>query len=788
MNIAKLNQFITQLDSVSSISTDANRKKAISAVKTRLLNLREAMEIQARDNNQLIIAIVGQMKAGKSSLLNALLFEGVEVLPTASIPMTAGLTVIQYVEDLEDQRFEVEYYTKEEWENIKGGYILTNNSLNELKVKYPELKGDALKNKFKELCEKERLDYQSSLACYELYAKMMEHPECGQKIGQPHDSERFTDLSEVSGTLTNYVGSTGMYAPVVKAVYIYVKSPLLTYKNDTTGLTESYKIVDTPGINDPVESRDRVAKNFLKEAHAAILMTRVDRSQTQTDISFINGHIIKGGMSKILFTFNKLDLLFEAEAIDGNLPDNFLAAMADYVGYEDGVYENSGELHNTFNGKIKPQLTNGDDVLWSATCPYAENIRLKLNKVGGNMQAAHLLEEEVATLTQLQEWFPEDFSEENPELPVNLSLLGGFQHLKEDFLLKEFLSNKDHVVAKRYDDLNRVLREEVLNQFDAEIKDINENQGLLESVNLADLRNQIGIVEILHEEGMTALYECVEVVISRLKAFVNKTLFADKLVTYKITLNNTYATNYESVFYTRKGTNTSWFGGNVKHENVSVNRVQPEAVVSSHHEQIEKLNEQLKRLWKEQFSKERDELVKSLLQCIETIANKDNTIGIEASVYTKALEKVIDKVLIGREILDTASWVDKQKIGLDEYARKSDHVSLATNYSDTRLTTDEAQKKIEQQANDKVGIFKSGMNTRYIEFYDGLKEQVLKEIHDLNNELTPFVEGITNKLIGVLESFINEKEKLINDKENTEREKKQLVADLNSLKTQFGKL
>ena len=210
MNIAKLNQFITQLDSVSSISTDANRKKAISAVKTRLLNLREAMEIQARDNNQLIIAIVGQMKAGKSSLLNALLFEGVEVLPTASIPMTAGLTVIQYVEDLEDQRFEVEYYTKEEWENIKGGYILTNNSLNELKVKYPELKGDALKNKFKELCEKERLDYQSSLACYELYAKMMEHPECGQKIGQPHDSERFTDLSEVSGTLTNYVGSTGM--------------------------------------------------------------------------------------------------------------------------------------------------------------------------------------------------------------------------------------------------------------------------------------------------------------------------------------------------------------------------------------------------------------------------------------------------------------------------------------------------------------------------------------------------------------------------------------------------
>lgn len=787
MNITNLNQFVDRLDSVSSTTTEENRKKAISAVKTRLLKLREAMVNQAKDHNQLIIAIVGQMKAGKSSMLNALLFEGVEVLPIASTPMTAGLTVIQYVENPEDQRFEIEYYTKLEWDNIKGGYNLTNNSLNELKLKYPELKGDALKNKFKELCEKERLDYQKSYACYELYIKMMEHPECGKKIGHANDSERFSDMSEISGALTEYVGSNGNYAPVVKTVNIYVNSPLLTYKNNNTGLLESFKIVDTPGINDPVESRDKVAKEFLEEAHAAILLTRAERSQTQTDISFINGHIIKGGMSKILILFNKLDLLFEADATDGKLPDTFLGAMADYLGYEDGVYKNCGELHSTFKRKIKPQITNGDDVLWSATCPYAENIRLKLNKAGNNMQAAQLLEEEAATLTQLQEWFPNDFSDENPELSVNLSLLGGFQHLKEDFLLKEFLFNKDCILAKRYDDQNRMLREEVLNQFDTEIKEINENQTLLDSVDLSDLRNQIGIVKSLSEDGLDDLYECVNVVVARLIEFVKKTLFADKLLSYKTTLKSD-ATDYESVSYTRKGTNTSWFGGNVKHEKVSVNRVQPEAVVSSHHKQIDELHKQLKRLWKDQFLKERDALVNSLLQCIETIANKDNTVGIEASVYTKALEKVIDKVLIGREILDTASWIDKQKIELDVYARKSEHTIFTTNYSETRMTSDEAKKKIEQQADDKVGVFKAGMSTRYIDFYDALKEQVLKEIEDLNSNLQSFVDGITTKLMGVFESFIKEKEKMIKDRENTEMEKKQLINDLKSLKTEFEKL
>lgn len=788
MNIVKLNQFITKLDSVSSNSTDENRKKAMSAVKTRLLDLRKTMENQAKENNELIIAIVGQMKAGKSSLLNALLFEGVDVLPTASTPMTAGLTVIQYVENPEDQRFEVEYYTKDEWGNIKGEYTVTKDSLNELRVKFPELNKNALISEFKELCEKEGIDYQKSLACYELYAKMLEHPECGQKTGQPNDSVRFTNLSEVYGVLINYVGSAGIYAPVVKAVHIYVNSPLLTYKNDKTGLTESYKIVDTPGINDPVESRDRIAKDFLKNAHAAIMMTRAERSKTQTDISFINRHIIKGGMSKILFTFNKLDLLFDAEANDGKLPDDFLAAMADYEGFEDGSYENWGYFYNTFNGDIKPLLTNADGVLWHATCPYAENIRLKLNKAGGNIQAAQLLEQEATTLRDLQNWFPDDFSEENPELTDNLSLLGGIQRLKEDFLLKEFLSNKDRIVAKRYEDQNHVLRDEVLNQFDAEVKGINENQALLESVDLEDIKKQIGIVYELRNVGMKDLYDCVEKVIKRLMVFVKKTLFAEKLLSYKISLNSD-ATDYERISYTRKGTKDFMgFGGYVKHEDVLVNRVQPDAVVSSHNKQIGKLNEQLKRLWKENFLRERDELVKSLLQCIETIANKDNTIAINASVYTKAIDNVIDKVLIGREILDTSSWVGKQKIGLDDYARKNEHVILSTNYSDTRMTTDEACRKIELQANDKVSSFKSGMNKRYIEFYDGLREQVLNEIHDLNGELIPFVEGITGELLVILEKFINEKEKLINDRENTEKEKKQLVTDLNNLKTQFEKL
>ena len=49
-------------------------------------------------NRTLKIGIVGGVKAGKSSFLNALLFRGRDILPKAATPMTAALTKISYSE------------------------------------------------------------------------------------------------------------------------------------------------------------------------------------------------------------------------------------------------------------------------------------------------------------------------------------------------------------------------------------------------------------------------------------------------------------------------------------------------------------------------------------------------------------------------------------------------------------------------------------------------------------------------------------------------------------------
>ncbi len=73
-------------------------------------------EMQAEDRD-LKVGIIGRVKAGKSSLLNALIFEGVEVLPKAATPMTASLTVLKYAQNLSAQ---VEFYGPKDIAELKN--------------------------------------------------------------------------------------------------------------------------------------------------------------------------------------------------------------------------------------------------------------------------------------------------------------------------------------------------------------------------------------------------------------------------------------------------------------------------------------------------------------------------------------------------------------------------------------------------------------------------------------------------------------------------------------------
>ena len=63
--------------------------------------LKEALDEKMEPERDLKIGILGRVKAGKSSLLNALVFKGQNVLPKAATPMTAALTVLEHGDAVE---------------------------------------------------------------------------------------------------------------------------------------------------------------------------------------------------------------------------------------------------------------------------------------------------------------------------------------------------------------------------------------------------------------------------------------------------------------------------------------------------------------------------------------------------------------------------------------------------------------------------------------------------------------------------------------------------------------
>ena len=70
-------------------------KKSNDATKRNTISLEEIKEKLEKDT--LTIGVIGQMKCGKSTFLNSFVFED-DVLPAATTPMTAALSVITYGE------------------------------------------------------------------------------------------------------------------------------------------------------------------------------------------------------------------------------------------------------------------------------------------------------------------------------------------------------------------------------------------------------------------------------------------------------------------------------------------------------------------------------------------------------------------------------------------------------------------------------------------------------------------------------------------------------------------
>lgn len=279
-----------------------------------------------KEGRVLRLGIVGEVKAGKSSFLNALLFEGKDVLPKAPTPMTAALTKLSYSKQ---PQAHIVFYSRDEWNGIQRLAEKYDQQMNAMYSKYCQ--------KFQE--EQDRKQRRmTSLSSVPIVRRERE-TEPPQSLQRPMTREAFerqhrddaaqeyrdckevwelakrqgVAFSELLGQektvaqaggsdnyleqLNDYVGAEGRYTPIVKYTEIQLDNPLL----------EGVEVIDTPGLNDPVNSRSQVTKDFLTQCDAVFLLSYCGQFLGADDIEFMTRTLPNEGIQKAFLVGSKLD-------------------------------------------------------------------------------------------------------------------------------------------------------------------------------------------------------------------------------------------------------------------------------------------------------------------------------------------------------------------------------------------------------------------------------------------------------------------------------------------------
>lgn len=235
---------------------------------SNILRLKEALrqDIQRFEQEQqtLNIAIMGQVKAGKSSFLNALLFDGKPVLPTAATPKTANLTRISYGEK---PALEIEYYSKEEWSDLEK---LAQENYESEPVKVAK--------ELVEMVTKAELDVQAVLE-------------------QQHQRIEASSLDELMHILNQYAGNDGQYTALVKMTRLYLPNEEL----------KGFDVIDTPGMNDPVISRTQKTKEEMARCDVVFFLSRASQFLDQSDIDLLTNQLPQGGVERLYLIAGQYD-------------------------------------------------------------------------------------------------------------------------------------------------------------------------------------------------------------------------------------------------------------------------------------------------------------------------------------------------------------------------------------------------------------------------------------------------------------------------------------------------
>ncbi|GAA6813601.1 hypothetical protein HpHCM73_13770 [Helicobacter pylori] len=283
--------------------------------------------------------------------------------------------------------------------------------------------------------------------------------------------------------LLQFVGADGKYMPYTKAVRISLNNPNL----------KSLEIIDTPGVNDPIVSREARTKALLKECDVVFIVSPSGQFLTDSDMDLFDRVSNKEGLQEIYFVASQADSavlsMSEVEKSNQHLPtafENAQKALSSQLNSIMGeLIQNYPNQREIFEKAIKNGVILTSGVCFSMYKDFNNQASWERNQK---------TEEYHNALRNLRDFYPDAFNSVDKS-EESLLLLSNMGTIKER--LEKAAQRKEKIISQKLQSYAESQANN-LHKFIAQLlQDLEEEKKRVKNADISAIKEQIKVYEKL---------------------------------------------------------------------------------------------------------------------------------------------------------------------------------------------------------------------------------------------------------------------------------------------------
>ncbi len=346
------------------------------------------------------------------------------------------------------------------------GKAFSGNKSDEEAPKERILNDEEILKKAQKIAKKE-LDEDAKLtASHDQYERMKESGLINPKDLETHIQA--DSIEELNQKLYQFVGKEGKFMPYTKAVQISLNNPNL----------KNLEIIDTPGVNDPVVSREACTKALLKECDVVFVIIHSGHFVGGDDIDLFDRVSNKEGIQEIYFVASQADSAVcapsEVENSRHHLPTalenaqkSLSSSLNETMSLLEKKYPHQQEI---FESAIKNGFTLTSGICYNLYKDFEKQASWKKEK-----------EEYQNIFESLKSHYPNAF--DSDEARENLKRLSNIDAIRER--LEEAAKEKENIISQR---LQKYLEAQANNLSSLVAKLLRELESEKDRIKNADLK------------------------------------------------------------------------------------------------------------------------------------------------------------------------------------------------------------------------------------------------------------------------------------------------------------